>query len=112
MNLVAVRAVAFDIGGVLYRKAPEDPVPSRWARRLGMSEAEFRSAVADIDPGGVIPTGGLTEAEIRHRYAAALGLTQSQAHEFMADKWDFYCGDLDDGMVRYAGRRPGTAQDC
>jgi epoxide hydrolase-like predicted phosphatase len=103
MNLVAVRAVAFDIGGVLYRKAREDPVPSRWARRLGMSEAEFRSAVADIDPGGVIPTGGLTETEIRHRYAAALGLTQPQAGEFMADKWDFYCGELDDDLARYAG---------
>jgi epoxide hydrolase-like predicted phosphatase len=103
MNLVAVRAVAFDVGGVLYRKAPVDPVTSRWARRLGMSEAEFGSAAASADPGGVIATGGLTETEIRHRYAAALGLTQPQAGEFMADLWDFYCGELDNELVRYAG---------
>ena len=55
----------------------------------------------------------LTETEIRHRYAAALGRTQPQADEFMADLWNFYCGELDDELVRYAGSlRPGTARDC
>jgi len=34
-------------------------------------------------------TGGLTETEIRHRYAAALGLTWPQAGEFVADLWHF-----------------------
>jgi hypothetical protein len=46
---------------------------------LGMSQAEFAAALAYVDPGGVIETGGLTEAEMKHRYATALGLPGSEA---------------------------------
>jgi epoxide hydrolase-like predicted phosphatase len=99
---MAVRAVAFDIGGVLERVAPEDQITGRWARRLGLSEADFGAALAYVDPGGVIPTGGLTELDMKHRYATALGLSDSQADEFMADLWDWYCGELDDDLARYA----------
>jgi putative hydrolase of the HAD superfamily len=100
---MAVRAVAFDIGGVLERVASEDQITSRWARRLGMSQAEFAAALGYVDPGGVIETGGLTEAEMKYRYAIALGLPGSQADDFMADLWDWYCGELDDELARYAG---------
>ncbi|MGH3276507.1 MAG: HAD-IA family hydrolase [Streptosporangiaceae bacterium] len=100
---MAVRAVAFDIGGVLYRKAPEDLIARRWARRLQVSETEFESTLAHVDPGDAIATGDLTETEISHLYATALDLTQPQADEFMADLWDRYCGELDDGLAGYAG---------
>src|ERR1700733_6205542 len=102
MNFMVVQAVAFDIGGVLYRKAPVGQITSRWARRLEISEAQFESALAHLDPGGVIATGGITEAEIKHRYATALGLSKPQGDEFMAEIWDWYCGELDDDLARYA----------
>jgi putative hydrolase of the HAD superfamily len=104
IGLMAVRAVAFDIGGVLEVVAPEGQITGRWAQRLGMSEAELEAAVALVDPGGVMPTGGLTEAEIKKQYATALGLSGRQADEFMADLWDWYCGDLDDELASYASR--------
>ena len=68
-----------------------------------MSQAEVAAALAHVDPDGVIQTGGLTEAEMKHRYTTALGLPGSQADDFMADLWDWYCGELDDELARYAG---------
>ena len=46
--------------------------------------------------------GNMTEVQLRQRYAAALGLSEPQADEFMADMWDWYCGELDAELVRFA----------
>jgi epoxide hydrolase-like predicted phosphatase len=100
---MVVRAVAFDIGGVLYRKDPDNQIGGRWAQRLGISEADFDTALSGrLDPDKVIATGGINEAEIKRRYAAALGLSDSQRDEFMADMWAWYCGHADDEMVLYS----------
>jgi epoxide hydrolase-like predicted phosphatase len=99
---VAVRAVAFDVGGVLAKVAPPDRWLGRWQRRLGLTAVEFQVALASVDPGDVIKTGGLSEAQYRHRYTAALGLTGAQVEEFIADMWDGYCGELDHELTRYA----------
>ena len=99
---MVVRAVAFDIGGVLERVAPAGHWLGRWQDRLGLGGAEFRSALTSADPDGVITTGGLSEAQYRRRYAAALGLSDRQAEQFMADLWDWYCGELDHEITGYA----------
>lgn len=62
---MAVRAVAFDIGGVLERVAPREYWLSPWQERLGLDAAEFASALARVDPDGGIGTGVLTEAAYR-----------------------------------------------
>ena len=67
-----------------------------------MSEAEFEAALASVDPDGVSGVGGLSEAEMAGKYAAALGLSAAQTAEFMADMWDWYCGELDTELVRFA----------
>jgi putative hydrolase of the HAD superfamily len=103
---MAVQAVAFDIGGVLTRP-PTDQITGRWTQRLGMSEADFAAALAPVDPELRHLTGGFTEAQMRHRYATALGLSDAQADEFMADVWDWYCGELDDELARYASSLRG-----
>jgi HAD superfamily hydrolase (TIGR01509 family) len=104
---VAIRAIGFDIGGVLERIAPVDVWLGPWRERLGMGESRFRSMLGSVDPDGIIETGGLTEAEYGRRYAEALGLSSAQAAEFMADLWHWYCGELDQELVGYvAGLRP------
>jgi len=103
---MAVRAVAFDIGGVLERVEAPDRWLGGWRERLGIDAAEFRAALAIVDPGDIIKTGGLSETRYRRRYAAALGLSRAQAEEFMAGMWDWYCGE----PGRRAGRfRRGAA---
>ena len=98
---MAIRAIAFDIGDVLERIDPIQSFTEPWRDRLGMSEADFDAALATVDPkaSGV---GGLSEAEMARQYAAALSLSATQTAEFMADMWDWYCGELDTELVRFA----------
>jgi len=100
---VTIKAVTFDIGGVLERVGdPELALSSRWLARLAMNEAEFAAALASVDPDDAIKTGGLSEPEYASRYAAALGLSAIQQREFMADLWDWYCGELDVELTAFA----------
>lgn len=100
---MAIRAVVFDIGGVLERVGP--PLwADLWRDRLGLSQSEFDAAVARVDPDGQAQTGGLSEAEMRNRYAQVLALSPADADELMADVWDWYCGELDEQLVAYARR--------
>lgn len=98
-----IRAVVFDIGGVLERVGEfETELGAKWQDRLGMTAADFGSALAGVDPGGLITLGALSEPEYGTRYAAALRLSRAQAHEFMADLWDWYCGELDEELMAFA----------
>ncbi len=98
-----IRAVVFDIGGVLEKVAdPGHTIVSKWRAGLRMSEAQFRSAMAAVDPGNLAVIGRMSEAEYAQRSAAALGLSPAQAREFMADMWDWYCGTLDTELTAFA----------
>jgi epoxide hydrolase-like predicted phosphatase len=99
---MAIRAVVFDIGGVLERVGPLSEFEERWRQRLGMTDAEYGQARDAVDPGRLAGTGDLTEAQFKARYAGALGLSVAQADAFMADLWDWYCGELDTKLCRYA----------
>ena len=111
---MGVRAVVVDIGGVLERTEPPGALLARWQRRLGLADGAdadgMRAALSQVDPDGLMDTGGMTEAEYRQRYAAALGLTPAQVEPFMLDLWDWYCGELDAEMTAYvASLRPRYA---
>jgi putative hydrolase of the HAD superfamily len=95
--------VVFDIGGVLeHTDDPELEFEPKWRNRLGMSAAEFTAAMKSVDPDRRTRTGDMNEAEYRERYAAALGLSDGQVQEFMADTWDLYCGELNVELHAYA----------
>ncbi len=99
---MGIGAVAFDIGDVLERIAPFEQFSERWRVRLGMTEPEFAAAIATVDPQRASRTGALTEAQLTGRYAAALGMSVPQSAEFTAEMWDWYCGELDTELVRFA----------
>lgn len=104
---MTIRAAGFDIGDVLERVGPPDRMTERWRERLGMTEQEYAAALDRVDPRQAAGIGGLTEAEFTRRYAAELGLSEAQTAEFMADMWDWYCGELDAELVAYvASLRP------
>jgi epoxide hydrolase-like predicted phosphatase len=97
---MGVRAVVFDVGGVLERVGA--PVwEHTWRVRLGLSQAEFDMATLSVDPDGLVETGALSETQLRSQFAEALGLSPSEADELMADVWDWYCGELDEELVAY-----------
>jgi HAD superfamily hydrolase (TIGR01509 family) len=100
---VTVRAVFFDIGGVLERVGP--PLwTETWRARLGLSRSQFDAAVSGVDPEGLAETGGFSEAEMRESYGKALRLSPPEVDELMADVWNWYCGELDEQLVAYVRR--------
>ncbi|MGO8957927.1 MAG: HAD family hydrolase [Streptosporangiaceae bacterium] len=106
-----IRAVAVDLGGVLERVDEPGDFLDDWRRRLGMTEEDFHAVLmwplTRADPDGAAKTGRITETGLREQYTAALGLTPARAGEFMADLWDWYCGELDAELASYvAGLRP------
>jgi epoxide hydrolase-like predicted phosphatase len=108
---MGIRAIAVDLGGVLERIDGPEEFLDRWRRRLGMTETDYLGILlwplTQADPDGGVKTGRVTEASLRQRYGAALGLTHAQTSEFMADLWDWYCGELDAELAGYvAGLRP------
>ena len=104
---MAIRAVAFDIGGVLERVGDLDEWLDTWRQRVGLEGAEFDERMALIDPRGLIGTGQMTESQYRQRYIDVFGFTEAEADAFMAGMWDWYCGELDTELVAFArGLRP------
>lgn len=99
---MVVRAVVFDIGGVLEKVEDVGQWLDPWRTRLGMTADAFEEALAGVDPDNLMQTGGMTEGEYRAACAGVLGLTDPQADEFLADMWDWYCGELDTELMAYA----------
>ncbi len=102
-----IKAVVFDVGGVL--ETVEDPAKwlERWRDRLGLDPDEFAAAMKKLDPDDVIGVGRLSEPEFRQRYVEIFGFGEAEADAFMAEMWDWYCGELDVELADYArGLRP------
>jgi epoxide hydrolase-like predicted phosphatase len=95
---VSIRAVAFDVGGVLTRVGRSSDFEETWQERLGMTQAEFGQALACVDPDGLAYTGRLSETQFKARLSTALRLSAMQADEFMAG----LCGELDADLFTYA----------
>jgi len=110
---MAIKAVVFDIGGVL-EQVEDDAWPEvwigRWERRLHLPVGHVMARLAEDGPTGDVMTGGMSEAQIRERYTRVLGLDDDQARQMMAEMWDAYCGKLDRQMRDFAaGLRPTYA---
>ncbi|HEX6247561.1 MAG TPA: HAD-IA family hydrolase [Nocardioidaceae bacterium] len=110
---MTIKAVVFDVGGVLER-VDDDAWPEvwigRWERRLRMPPGRAAARLAAHQPDGEVLTGGVSEAQLRAAYAAALGLDDRQADQMMAEMWDAYCGVLDVELRDFAaGLRPEYA---
>lgn len=102
MTLRTVRAVVFDVGGVIERIASPEVWLGRWKSRLGITDAEFETAAQQVDPDERMMIGAMTEDEYRRRSAGVFGLSEAQADEYMRDLWDWYCGELDEELMSFA----------
>jgi epoxide hydrolase-like predicted phosphatase len=99
-----IRAVVFDIGGVL-EVNPRTGWPARWAHRLGLEVETFEARLEAIwAPGS---TGAMTLPEIEQRTAEAFGLSQAALSALMEDAWTEYVGTLNEELSDwFAGLRP------
>jgi epoxide hydrolase-like predicted phosphatase len=96
-----IRAVVFDIGGVL-EVNPSTGWPARWATRLQLEAHEFGRRLEDIWCLGSI--GALTLEDIERRTADVLGLDRTTLAALMRDVWAEYVGTLNRELAEYFGR--------
>jgi epoxide hydrolase-like predicted phosphatase len=101
---MAIRAVVFDIGGVL-EITRDLGVTRRWETRLGLPAGGLSERMHDTWVGGGI--GTITEDEVHQAVRERLGLDERQLAAFMADLWREYLGTPNTALIEYArGLRP------
>jgi epoxide hydrolase-like predicted phosphatase len=101
---MAIRAVVFDIGGVLELTPPLGG-PEKWERKLGLKAGELGERTRHLWEAGEI--GTITEEEVHQGLGAILGLDQAQVSCFMDDLWTEYLGTPNVELVEYfRGLRP------
>jgi epoxide hydrolase-like predicted phosphatase len=101
---VTLKAVVFDIGGVL-EHAPATGWQDRWAARLGLERPELEERLEEPFSAGSVGTIDLPEVE--RRVGAALALDVIAVAELMDDLWAEYMGRLNEELAGYfASLRP------
>jgi hypothetical protein len=99
-----IRAMLFDIGGVL-EITPDLGVTPQWEDRLGLPAGALGERLADIWSGGAV--GTVTEADVDRALAGRLGLSGQQIAALMADIWRQYLGTANTELIDYdRGLRP------
>jgi putative hydrolase of the HAD superfamily len=99
-----IRAVIFDIGGVL-EITPRTGWVERWEDRLSMPPRGLAERLRDVWRAGDV--GGITLQDVERSTAKALDLDQPQLQEFMNDLWNEYLGALNTELAAYfASLRP------
>jgi epoxide hydrolase-like predicted phosphatase len=101
---LAVRAIVFDIGGVL-EITPDLGWATEWAGTLGLQPEEFGERTRHVWRGGSI--GAISEQDVHRSLATILGLTEAQVNALMDDMWTEYLGTLNVELTMYfRGLRP------
>jgi len=96
---MVIRAVVFDIGGVLEIDPDLGAVPM-WENRLGLPAGELSERMHDAFAAGSI--GTITEDDVHQALKDRLGLDGQQVAAFMADIWRQYLGTPNTGLIEYA----------
>ncbi len=101
---MAIRAVVFDIGGVL-EITPSTGWAGRWEAQLGLPPGGLVAQLGEVWRAGSV--GSISEADVERRTGELLGLDRAHVDAFMADLWAEYLGTLNTELAAYfAGLRP------
>jgi FMN phosphatase YigB (HAD superfamily) len=95
-----VRAVVFDIGGVL-EDTPPIGVVEKWEAALRLRPGELNERLSGVWRAGEI--GAISEAEVRASVALLLQLDDAQVEALMHGIWTEYLGTLNTELASYFG---------
>jgi epoxide hydrolase-like predicted phosphatase len=99
--IVAIRAVVFDIGGVL-EITPYVGIDRQWEVRLDLPSGEIGERMGDVWADGAL--GAITLDDVHQAVRDRLGLDDRQLAEFMTDLWREYLGTPNTELIDYARR--------
>jgi putative hydrolase of the HAD superfamily len=102
---MTLRAVVFDLGGVLELDVIElvdHGLDTRWEARLGLQAGELEHRMKSLWRAGSV--GACTEEEVHQGMRERLGMSQEQVEEYMREMWDWYCGRLNVPLADYFRR--------
>ncbi len=101
---MTIRAVVFDIGGVLEINHPTGWV-EKWEAHLHLNPGELDARLMDVWRAGSL--GTISEEEVEKRIGKIMGMDQGQVAALMADLWEEYLGELNVELAAYfASLRP------
>jgi epoxide hydrolase-like predicted phosphatase len=98
---MAIRAVVFDIGGVL-EITPDLGIDRLWETRLGLPAGEILVRMRDIWRDGSI--GTITLDDVHEALRDRLDLDDQTLAQYMADLWREYLGTANTELIEYARR--------
>ena len=97
----AVRAVVFDIGGVLERTEGWEVLGARWDARMGFPPGEFERRLRGSGFGLDAALGRISEQAFERALGELYDLDGPLLEEFVADQWGWYVGELDTEVASY-----------
>jgi len=83
---MSIRALFFDVGGVLLHETNQDK-RREWEARLGLGQGELRQIVFSSPSAAQAPTGGVDEQVVWQEVGQRLGLGQDQLAQLQRDFW-------------------------
>jgi epoxide hydrolase-like predicted phosphatase len=95
---MVIRAVVFDIGGVLEITPPTGWVET-WEARLHLNPGELDERLMEVWRAGSL--GTISEEEVEKRIGKIMGMDQGQVAALMADLWEEYLGELNIELAAY-----------
>src|SRR5258706_7265722 len=101
---MTIRAVVFDIGGVL-EITPRTGWVEKWEACLHLNPGELDERLMDVWKDG--SSGKISEEEVEQSVGEIIGMDQGQVEALMADLWEGYLGELNIELAAYfASLRP------
>jgi hypothetical protein len=89
---MTIRAVVFDIGGVL-EMTLDRGVEKKWEVLLHLRKGELDEKLGSVWRRGEV--GSISEAEVTQAISEIMGMGAAQVEAFMDDVWQQYLGTLD-----------------
>jgi epoxide hydrolase-like predicted phosphatase len=101
---MAIRAVVFDIGGVL-EITPDLGLTEKWEQRLHLKAGELNEQMGSFWDDGAV--GKCTLEDVVRGLRERLGMDQGQIDDFLYDLWTEYLGQPNTELIDYCrGLRP------
>jgi epoxide hydrolase-like predicted phosphatase len=85
---MAIRAIIFDVGGVLVRDSDPAPHHRAWERRLGLERGRLGDAIFETEMGRQSMIGQVTSQQVWQEVAERFGLSASELQELEEGFWE------------------------